>query len=176
MSARAALLPQQPGYPLPSAGRWFQFHALGVAIGALVLTALTGRLPRKQLPYRADGLVYGGEFAGMAGTGLYDISSPRLLTGPGARRVLFSIGPPSRQQVWCQREKRLRDRYYVWWFNGSAGHGRSAGQYLSVTFGWRETFLAGITVRRDCADEQSTADPLPIFLAQAAASIRDQKY
>jgi predicted MFS family arabinose efflux permease len=34
---------------LPSAGLLVSIYALGVAIGAPVLTALTGRLPRKQL-------------------------------------------------------------------------------------------------------------------------------
>jgi predicted MFS family arabinose efflux permease len=34
---------------LPSAGLLVSIYALGVAIGAPVLTALTGRMPRKQL-------------------------------------------------------------------------------------------------------------------------------
>ncbi len=34
---------------LPSAGLLVSLYALGVAIGAPVLTALTGRVPRKQL-------------------------------------------------------------------------------------------------------------------------------
>ena len=37
------------GITLPSAGLLVSLYALGVAVGAPVLTALTGRLPRKTL-------------------------------------------------------------------------------------------------------------------------------
>ena len=40
---------QQLSISLPSAGLLVSIYALGVAIGAPVLTALTGRMPRKQL-------------------------------------------------------------------------------------------------------------------------------
>lgn len=42
-------LPSNSLSPLPSAGLLVSIYALGVAIGAPVLTALTGRMPRKQL-------------------------------------------------------------------------------------------------------------------------------
>ena len=37
------------GVSVPSAGLLVSLYALGVAVGAPVLTALTGRVPRKQL-------------------------------------------------------------------------------------------------------------------------------
>ena len=40
---------EQLSISLPSAGLLVSIYALGVAIGAPVLTALTGKLPRKQL-------------------------------------------------------------------------------------------------------------------------------
>lgn len=40
---------EQLAISLPSAGLLVSIYALGVAIGAPVLTALTGRMPRKQL-------------------------------------------------------------------------------------------------------------------------------
>ena len=43
---------------LPSAGLLVSLYALGVAIGAPVLTALTGKLPRKALLLGADGAVH----------------------------------------------------------------------------------------------------------------------
>ena len=40
---------EQLSITLPSAGMLVSIYALGVAVGAPVLTALTGKLPRKQL-------------------------------------------------------------------------------------------------------------------------------
>ena len=40
---------QQLGVSVPSAGLLVSIYAIGVAIGAPVLTALTGRVPRKAL-------------------------------------------------------------------------------------------------------------------------------
>jgi MFS transporter, DHA1 family, inner membrane transport protein len=40
------------GVDLPSAGLLVSLYALGVAVGAPVLTAFTGRLPRKTLLLR----------------------------------------------------------------------------------------------------------------------------
>ena len=40
---------EQLAISLPSAGLLVSIYALGVAVGAPVLTALTGRFPRKQL-------------------------------------------------------------------------------------------------------------------------------
>ena len=42
---------EQLAISLPSAGLLVSIYALGVAIGAPVLTALTGRMPRKRMGY-----------------------------------------------------------------------------------------------------------------------------
>lgn len=70
---------QQLAISLPSAGMLVSIYALGVAIGAPVLTALTGRLPRKQLL----------------------VALMVLFTACSSQLVL-----PSRQ-VWCRKRKRL---------------------------------------------------------------------
>lgn len=57
------------GVDLPSAGLLVSLYALGVAIGAPLLTALTGKVPRKLLPL-SDGPFHIGQSAGL--------ESPRL--------------------------------------------------------------------------------------------------
>ena len=62
-----------------------------MAIGAPVLTALTGRMPRKQLLLALMVLFTAGNVLAWQAPGYETLILARLLTGPGARRVL-SIG------------------------------------------------------------------------------------
>ncbi|GHK54068.1 hypothetical protein KPZU09_38040 [Klebsiella pneumoniae] len=81
---------QQLSISLPSAGLLVSIYALGVAIGAPVLTALTGRMPRKQLLLALMVLFTAGNVLA-AGPGYETLIPARLLTGP-AHGVFFSIG------------------------------------------------------------------------------------
>ncbi len=74
---------------------------------------LTGRLPRKQLLV-ALMVLFTREFAGMAGTGLYDIN--RRPSADFARRFGVSSFPRliyHRDKSGAKKRKRLRYRYYV---------------------------------------------------------------
>ncbi|MFX9532886.1 MFS transporter, partial [Acinetobacter baumannii] len=69
------------GVSLPSAGLLVSLYALGVAIGAPVLTALTGRVPRKRLLVGLMALVTLGNLAAWLAPGYEALVAARVLTG-----------------------------------------------------------------------------------------------
>lgn len=123
---------QQLAISLPSAGMLVSIYALGVAIGAPVLTALTGRLPRKQLLVALMVLFTAGNLLAWQAPGYMTLIVARLLTGL-AHGVFFSIGSTIATSL-VPKESGFCYRYYVWWFNGSAGHGRAAGDIYRSAF------------------------------------------
>ena len=74
----------------------------GCDVGAPVLTALTGRLPRKPVTGCADGSVYGGNL--LAGAGYMTLIVARLLTGLAHGGILLDWFY-HRDKVWCCKEK-----------------------------------------------------------------------
>ncbi|MDN7216875.1 MFS transporter [Klebsiella pneumoniae] len=81
---------QQLSISLPSAGLLVSIYALGVAIGAPVLTALTGRMPRKQLLLALMVLFTAGNVLAWQAPGYETLILARLLTGL-AHGVFFSL-------------------------------------------------------------------------------------
>ena len=78
------------GVSLPSAGLLVSLYALGVTIGAPVLTALTGKMPRKTLLLSLLVLfTIGNLFAALA-PGYYALIAARFITGL-AHGVFFAI-------------------------------------------------------------------------------------
>ena len=76
---------------LPSAGLLVSLYALGVAIGAPLLTALTGRVPRKPLLIGLMALFTLGNLLAWLAPGYAPLIVARVLTGL-AHGVFFSIG------------------------------------------------------------------------------------
>ena len=76
---------------LPSAGLLVSLYALGVAIGAPALTALTGKLPRKTLLLGLMALFTLGNLLAWQAPGYNSLIAARILTGL-AHGVFFSIG------------------------------------------------------------------------------------
>ena len=66
---------------LPSAGLLVSLYALGVAIGAPVLTALTGKLPRKALLLGLMALFTLGNLLAWKAPGYETLIAARILTG-----------------------------------------------------------------------------------------------
>ncbi|MET0519375.1 MAG: MFS transporter, partial [Burkholderiaceae bacterium] len=79
------------GIGLPSAGLLVSLYALGVAIGAPVLTALTGKLPRKILLLGLMALFTAGNLLAWQAPSYETLIAARVLTGL-AHGVFFSIG------------------------------------------------------------------------------------
>ncbi|MDQ0139629.1 MFS transporter [Cupriavidus necator] len=125
---------------LPSAGLLVSLYALGVAVGAPVLTALSGRMPRKLLLSLMALFTLGNLLAWRA-PGYEALVLARVLTGL-AHGVFFSIGSTIATGL-VPREKAASAIAIM--FTGltvALVTGVPLGTFIGQHFGWRETFLA----------------------------------
>lgn len=126
---------------LPSAGLLVSLYALGVAIGAPVLTALTGRLPRKRLLLALMALFTAGNLLAWLAPTYESLVAARILMGL-AHGVFFSIGSTIATGL-VPREKAASAIAVM--FTGltvALVTGVPLGTFIGQHFGWRETFLA----------------------------------
>ncbi|MDB5937779.1 MAG: major facilitator superfamily 1 [Polaromonas sp.] len=126
---------------LPSAGLLVSLYALGVAIGAPVLTALTGKLPRKTLLLALMALFTLGNLLAWQAPGYNALVAARILTGL-AHGVFFSIGSTIATGL-VPRDKAASAIALM--FTGltvALVTGVPLGTFIGQHFGWRETFLA----------------------------------
>ena len=129
------------GVGLPSAGLLVSLYALGVAIGAPVLTALTGKLPRKALLLGLMALFTVGNLLAWLAPGYESLVAARILTGL-AHGVFFSIGSTIATGL-VPRDKAASAIAIM--FTGltvALVTGVPLGTFIGQHFGWRETFLA----------------------------------
>ena len=129
------------GVSLPSAGLLVSLYALGVAIGAPVLTALTGKVPRKILLLSLMVLFTAGNLLAWQAPGYGSLVAARILTGL-AHGVFFSIGTTIATSL-VPREKAASAIAIM--FTGltvALVTGVPLGTFIGQHFGWRETFLA----------------------------------
>lgn len=125
----------------PSAGLLVSLYALGVAIGAPVLTALTGKLPRKALLLALMALFTAGNLLAWQAPRYEALVAARILTGL-AHGVFFSIGSTIATGP-VPREKAASAIAIM--FTGlsvALVTGVPLGTFIGQHFGWRETFLA----------------------------------
>jgi len=126
---------------IPSAGLLVSLYALGVAIGAPVLTALTGKLPRKALLLALMALFTTGNLLAWQAPSYETLVAARILTGL-AHGVFFSIGSTIATGL-VPREKAASAIAIM--FTGltvALVTGVPLGTFIGQHFGWRETFLA----------------------------------
>jgi len=126
---------------IPSAGLLVSLYALGVAIGAPVLTALTGKLPRKALLLSLMALFTAGNLLAWQAPSYESLVAARILTGL-AHGVFFSIGSTIATGL-VPREKAASAIAIM--FTGltvALVTGVPLGTFIGQHFGWRETFLA----------------------------------
>ena len=126
---------------IPSAGLLVSLYALGVAIGAPVLTALTGKLPRKALLLALMALFTTGNLLAWQAPSYETLVAARILTGL-AHGVFFSIGSTIATGP-VPREKAASAIAIM--FTGlsvALVTGVPLGTFIGQHFGWRETFLA----------------------------------
>jgi predicted MFS family arabinose efflux permease len=132
---------QSLGVSVPSAGLLVSLYALGVAIGAPVLTALTGRIPRKQLLLGLMVLFTIGNLLAWMAPGYGTLMAARVLTGL-AHGVFFSIGSTIATSL-VPKEKAASAIALM--FSGltvALVTGVPLGTFIGQTFGWQATFLA----------------------------------
>lgn len=129
------------GVSLPSAGLLVSLYALGVAVGAPVLTALTGKLPRKTLLISLMALFTVGNLLAWLSPGYETLIAARILTGL-AHGVFFSIGSTIATGL-VPKEKAASAIATM--FSGltvALVTGVPLGTFIGQHFGWRATFLA----------------------------------
>ncbi|GAB3655725.1 MFS transporter [Echinicola sediminis] len=129
---------------ISSAGLLVSLYAVGVAIGAPILTALTGKLPRKQLLLGVM-LVFilGNVLAAMA-PGFGVLVMARVLTG-FAHGVYFSIGATIAASL-VPSDRRASAIAMM--FSGltlAIVTGVPLGTFIGQNFGWRATFI-GVSI------------------------------
>ncbi|WP_115617257.1 MFS transporter [Chromobacterium vaccinii] len=125
---------------LPSAGLLVSLYALSVAIGAPLLTALTGRVPRKTLLAGLMALFTVGNLIAWRSPGYESLIVARVLTGL-AHGVFFSVGSVIATTL-VPQEKAARAIATM--FSGMTVAfvaGIPLGTFIGQHFGWRATFL-----------------------------------
>ncbi|MGY8524623.1 MFS transporter [Paracidovorax citrulli] len=128
------------GVSVPSGGLLVSLYALGVAIGAPLLTAATGRVPRKALLVGLMALFTAGNLVAWLAPGYGALVAARILTGL-AHGVFFSVGSIIATGL-VPRDKAARAIAMM--FSGMTVAfvtGIPLGTFIGQHFGWRTTFL-----------------------------------
>lgn len=131
----------QLGVSVPSAGLLVSIYALGVAIGAPLLTALTGRIPRKVLLIGLMVLFTLGNLLAWQSPGYESLVVARLLTGL-AHGVFFSIGSTIATSLVPKEKAASAIAIMFGGLTVALVTGVPLGTFIGQHFGWRETFLA----------------------------------
>ncbi len=125
---------------IPSAGLLVSFYALGVAFGAPILTAATGRVPRKPLLVALMALFTVANVLAWLAPGYGTLITARVLSGL-AHGVFFSIGSVIATSV-VPKEKAASAIATM--FSGltvAFVTGVPLGTLVGEHWGWRATFL-----------------------------------
>jgi DHA1 family inner membrane transport protein len=129
------------GVSVPSAGLLVSLYAVGVAVGAPVLTALTGHLPRKYLLLGLLALFTAGNLLAWLAPGYEALMAARVLTGL-AHGVFFSIGSTIATSLVPKEKAASAIAIMFTGLTVALVTGVPLGTYIGQTFGWQTTFLA----------------------------------
>ncbi|KLN64966.1 MFS transporter [Vibrio sp. VPAP30] len=125
---------------LPSAGLLVSLYALGVAIGAPVLTALTGNWPRKKVLLTVVSLFVLGNLLAWQAPGYNTLVMARILTGL-AHGVFFSIGSTVATGLVSKEKAASAIAIMFTGLTVALVTGVPLGTYIGQTFSWQATFL-----------------------------------
>ncbi|MEH0759705.1 MFS transporter [Vibrio sp. 16] len=125
---------------LPSAGLLVSLYALGVAIGAPVLTALTGKWNRKYVLLAVMALFVLGNVLAWQAPGYNTLIVARILTGL-AHGVFFSIGSTIATGLVDKDKAASAIAIMFTGLTVALVTGVPLGTYIGQTFGWQATFL-----------------------------------
>ncbi|MCT4714660.1 MFS transporter [Enterobacteriaceae bacterium H18W14] len=157
---------------LPSAGLLVSIYAMGVAVGAPVLTALTAKLPRKQLLIGLMGLFTAGNLLAWLSPNYETLVIARLLTGL-AHGVFFSIGSTIATSLVPKEKAASAIAIMFGGLTVALVTGVPLGTFIGQHFGWRETFLAVSFIGVIALISSMILVPKNIP-TRAVASLRDQ--
>ncbi|MDK9782092.1 MFS transporter [Vibrio sp. B172a] len=125
---------------LPSAGLLVSLYALGVAIGAPVLTALTSKMNRKHVLLAVMGLFVVGNLLAWQAPGYNTLIAARILTGL-AHGVFFSIGSTIATGLVSKEKAASAIAIMFTGLTVALVTGVPLGTYIGQHFGWETTFL-----------------------------------
>ena len=125
---------------LPSAGLLVSLYALGVAIGAPVLTALTGKWNRKHVLLTVMALFVAGNVLAWQAPGYETLIVARIITGL-AHGVFFSIGSTIATGLVPKEKAASAIAIMFTGLTVALVTGVPLGTYIGQTFGWQATFL-----------------------------------
>lgn len=128
------------GVDLPSAGLLISLYALGVAIGAPVLTALTGRWNRKTVLLSIMSLFVAGNLLAWQAPDYNSLILARILTGL-AHGVFFSIGSTIATGLVSKEKEASAIAIMFTGLTVALVTGVPLGTWIGQSFGWRATFL-----------------------------------
>jgi len=125
---------------IPSAGLLVSLYALGVAIGAPVLTALSGKWNRKYALLAVMSLFVIGNLLAWQAPGYNTLILARILTGL-AHGVFFSIGSTIATGLVPKEKAASAIALMFTGLTVALVTGVPLGTYIGQTFGWQATFL-----------------------------------
>jgi DHA1 family inner membrane transport protein len=125
---------------IPSAGLLVSLYALGVAIGAPVLTALTSRWNRKHVLLSVMGLFVIGNLVAWQAPSFEALVIARILTGL-AHGVFFSIGSTIATGLVPKEKGASAIAIMFTGLTVALVTGVPLGTYIGQIFGWEATFL-----------------------------------
>jgi len=128
------------GVSLPSAGLLVSLYAVGVAIGAPILTALTGRWNRKVVLISLMGLFVMGNLLAWQAPSYETLIIARILTGL-AHGVFFSIGSMIATSLVSKDKEASAIAIMFTGLTVALVTGVPLGTWIGQHFGWRATFL-----------------------------------
>ncbi|MED5296291.1 MAG: MFS transporter [Pseudomonadota bacterium] len=125
---------------LPSAGLLVSLYAVGVAVGAPGLTALTGRFNRKWVLLGLMTLFIAGNLLAWQAPSYGSLITARVLTGL-AHGVFFSIGSTIATSLVAKDKEASAIAIMFTGLTVALVTGVPLGTWIGQTFGWRATFL-----------------------------------
>lgn len=128
------------GVSLPSAGLLVSLYAVGVAIGAPVLTAVTGRWKRKTVLTSLMALFVIGNIVAWQAPSYETLIAARVLTGL-AHGVFFSIGSMMATSLVSKEKQASAIAIMFTGLTVALVTGVPLGTWVGQVFGWRSTFL-----------------------------------
>lgn len=157
---------------LPSAGLLVSIYALGVAVGAPILTALTGKLSRKKLLVWLMVLFTAGNLLAWLSPNYDTLVAARLITGL-AHGVFFSIGSTIATSLVPKEKAASAISIMFGGLTVALVTGVPLGTFIGQHFGWRETFLAVSVIGVIALVSSIILVPKDIPM-RAVASLKDQ--
>ncbi|WP_138464504.1 MFS transporter [Poseidonocella sp. HB161398] len=132
------------GVSLPSAGLLVSIYALGVTIGAPVLTALAGRVPRKTLLLALLALFIAGNAFAAVAPGYSSLLAARFITGL-AHGVFFAIASTIATNLVDRARESSAIALVFLGLTVALVTGVPLGTWIGQAFGWQSAFL-GVVV------------------------------